>query len=221
MLTPGEMAALPSNETLDDETELVVLVGASTRARLAKTTAQRLATLIGSLGGGGSGTVQMVVYPEGGPWGARPEGAQHVIWVSTDPTAPTPTDLDDELDLLIMPQVDAWIIPISDAGTEIESGTKKIVTFAPYAMTLVDVPYLDFDVGPTGTAATIDINVDDSTILSTKLTVDAGETSSSSAATAAVYSTTAIAARAKITIDVDSIGTGASGGVVTVLHYAP
>ena len=58
---------------------------------------------------------------------------------------------------------------------------------------------------------TVDINEAGTSILSTKLSIDANELTSTTAATPAVISDTAIASDAQMTIDVDAAGTGAQG----------
>ncbi len=58
---------------------------------------------------------------------------------------------------------------------------------------------------------TVDINEGGTTILSTKLTIDANEKTSETAATAAVISDATIADDAEMTIDIDGAGTGAVG----------
>ncbi len=64
--------------------------------------------------------------------------------------------------------------------------------------------------------AAVDINEAGTTIMATtKLTLDANEKTSGTAATAAVVSDTAIAANAEITVDVDST-TGGKGLVVCI-----
>ena len=64
---------------------------------------------------------------------------------------------------------------------------------------------------------TVDINEGGSTILSTKLTFDATETTTTSAATPVVISDTALAADSVITIDVDQLD---SGGVAAGLKIS-
>lgn len=64
---------------------------------------------------------------------------------------------------------------------------------------------------------TIDINKNGTTILSTKLTIDANEKTSVTAATPAVISDSSIADDDEITIDIDGAGTGAVGLVVTLI----
>jgi hypothetical protein len=52
--------------------------------------------------------------------------------------------------------------------------------------------------------------------LSTKLTIDANEKTSTTAATAAVISDSTIADDAEITFDIDTAGTGAKGLIVSM-----
>ena len=62
---------------------------------------------------------------------------------------------------------------------------------------------------------TVDINKNGATILSTKLTIDVGEKTSTTAAIPAVITDTAINAGDLISIDIDVAGTGAKGLIVT------
>jgi hypothetical protein len=58
---------------------------------------------------------------------------------------------------------------------------------------------------------TVDINEAGTTILSTKLTIDASEKTSTTAATPAVISDSALADDAEITIDIDGVGSTIAG----------
>jgi hypothetical protein len=69
---------------------------------------------------------------------------------------------------------------------------------------------------PTGATLTVDINESGSTILSTKLTIDASEKTSTTAATPAVISDAALADDAEITIDIDQIGSTIAGAGLKV-----
>ena len=80
----------------------------------------------------------------------------------------------------------------------------------PYALTITEVR-ISAITAPTGSVITVDINEAGSTILSTKLTIDATETSSETAATAAVISDSALADDAIITFDIDAIGSTIAG----------
>jgi hypothetical protein len=111
-------------------------------------------------------------------------------------------------------QKDVWLIPIGDETTAITTGTK--VTFrAPFAATVTAVRASLTTDSSSGTP-TFDIHETGTTILSTKLTIDATEKTSTTAAAAAVISDSAIADDAELTIDVDVAGTGAAGGKVAI-----
>lgn len=71
-----------------------------------------------------------------------------------------------------------------------------------------------------GTLLTIDINKAGTTILSTKITLDASEKTSTTAATQPVISDSAIAADAVITFDIDAVGNTTPGtGLVVWVEY--
>lgn len=101
-------------------------------------------------------------------------------------------------------------VALSDETTAITTGTAKITIRMPHAMTLIAVRANVNTVSSSGTP-TVDINENGSTILSTKLTIDANEKTSTTAATAAVISDSALADDAEITFDIDVAGTGAKG----------
>ena len=67
-----------------------------------------------------------------------------------------------------------------------------------------------------GSTIICDINEAGSTILSTKLSIDAAEKTSTSAASAAVISDANIAADAEITVDIDQIGSSTAGAGLKV-----
>lgn len=81
----------------------------------------------------------------------------------------------------------------------------------PFAMDLTAVK-ASVNTASAGQTITVDINEGGSTILSTKLTIDAGEKTSSTAATAAVISDAALADNAEITFDIDQVGTSGNEG---------
>jgi phenylpyruvate tautomerase PptA (4-oxalocrotonate tautomerase family) len=80
----------------------------------------------------------------------------------------------------------------------------------PYGFTLTAVRASVTTAG-TGSVITVDINESATTILSTKLTIDATEKTSTTAATAAVISDTALADDSEITIDIDTVDSGGVG----------
>ncbi len=90
------------------------------------------------------------------------------------------------------------------------TGTGKITFRMPYAMTLTDVR-ASVKTAPTGSTIICDLNESGSTVLSTKVSIDAGEETSTTAATPPVISDSALADDAEMTIDVDQVGSGTAG----------
>ena len=80
----------------------------------------------------------------------------------------------------------------------------------PYALTVTGVR-ANVNTAPVGSTIIVDINDGGTTILSTKLTIDASEKPSTTAAVPPVISDTALADDAEITIDIDQIGSGTAG----------
>ena len=102
------------------------------------------------------------------------------------------------------------VISASDETTDLTTGTAKTTFRMPFAMTLTGVRS-SVNTAPTGATLTVDINEGGASILSTKLTIDAGEKTSTTAAAAAVISDSALADDAEITIDIDQIGSTVAG----------
>jgi hypothetical protein len=105
----------------------------------------------------------------------------------------------------------------SDESTALTTGTAKVTFRMPYAMTLTAVRASLSTAQASGTIFTVDINEGGTTILSTKLTIDNTEKTSTTAATAAVISDSALADDAEITIDIDQIGDGTAKGLKVTL----
>jgi hypothetical protein len=104
-------------------------------------------------------------------------------------------------------------IACSDETTSITAGTGKVTFRMPYAMTVTSVRASLTTAQTSGSIFTVDINEGGTSILSTKLTIDNTEKTSTTAATAAVLSDTALGDDAEITIDVDQIGDGTAKGL--------
>jgi hypothetical protein len=108
-----------------------------------------------------------------------------------------------------------WLqFAISDQTTAITTGTAKFTTRFP-ACTVLAVR-ASLNTASSSGIPTVDINEAGTTILSTKLTIDANEKTSTTAATAAVISDSTIADDAEITFDIDTAGTGAKGLIVSM-----
>ncbi len=115
-------------------------------------------------------------------------------------------------------------IPIAcgDETTEITVGNNKVVFRMPYPFTLVAVKGSLTTSGTGSGNLTIDINEGLVSILSTKLTFDAAEESTESAATPAVISDASLGDNAEIEIDVDAVfGTYAGAGLKIYLIGYP
>ena len=106
-------------------------------------------------------------------------------------------------------------IACSDETTDLATGTAVATFRMPYAFTITDVR-ASVTTAPTGSVLTVDINEGGATILSTKLTIDATEKTSTTAATPAVVSDAALADDAEITIDIDGIGLTVAGAGLKV-----
>ncbi len=113
----------------------------------------------------------------------------------------------------------AFSFALSDETSAITIGT-KLTWRAPFACTITAV-YAELTTTSSGAAPQFDINNNGSTILSTKLTVDASETDSATAATPAVISNASLAARDRLTFDIDTAGTGAVGAKITIVYTQP
>ena len=111
------------------------------------------------------------------------------------------------------------IIPIacSDESTALAAGVAKVTFRMPCAMALVAVRASLTTAQASGSIFTVDINDGGTTILSTKLTIDNTEKTSTTAATPAVISDTALADDAEMTIDIDQIGDGTAKGLKVYL----
>ena len=109
------------------------------------------------------------------------------------------------------------VLAASDESTALTTGTGKVTFRMPYAMTLSAVRCSLTTAQTSGSIFTVDINDSGTTILSTKLTIDNTEKTSTTAATAPVISDTALADDAEITIDIDQIGDGTAKGLKITL----
>ncbi len=113
---------------------------------------------------------------------------------------------------------DVFIIACSDETSDLTAGTNKARFPMPYAGTLTAVK-CDVNTAPTGSTVVVDINEAGVSVLSTKLSIDVGETSSSTAATPAVISDSALASGAVISIDIDQIGSTVAGAGLKVTLF--
>lgn len=107
------------------------------------------------------------------------------------------------------------IIACSDETTPLTTGTAKITFRMPFAMTLSEVR-ASVTIAPTGASVEVNINESGVAILSTILSIDATEKTSTTAITPAVISDTELADDAEITIDIDQVGATIAGAGLKV-----
>jgi hypothetical protein len=109
------------------------------------------------------------------------------------------------------------VLAASDESTALATGTGKVTFRMPCAFTVSAVRASLSTAQTSGSIFTVDINEGGTTILSTKLTIDNTEKTSTTAATPAVISDTVLADDAEITIDIDQVGDGTAKGLKVVL----
>jgi len=117
----------------------------------------------------------------------------------------------------------SFIIACSDESTALTTGSAKVSFRMPYAFVLTAGEggmRASCNQAPTGAILTVDVNEAGSTILSTKLTIAIGSTTSVGG-TAPVISDVNLADNALMTIDIDQIGSSnpGTGLKVTLIGY--
>lgn len=108
-----------------------------------------------------------------------------------------------------------FCVAASDETTAITTGTGKVTFRAPYAFTLTELR-ASVNTAPTGSTILIDVNETGTTVISTKIMIDASEKTSQTAATPYVISDSAIADDAEISVDFDQVGSSVAGAGVKV-----
>lgn len=115
-------------------------------------------------------------------------------------------------------QNESIIRDISDETTDLTTGLAKVTFRMPFAMSVTSVR-ASVNTAPTGATIIVDINEATTSILSTKLSIDASEFTSTTAATPAVISDPLLADDAEITIDIDQVGSTIAGkGLKVVIN---
>jgi hypothetical protein len=105
----------------------------------------------------------------------------------------------------------------SDETTALTTGTAKVTFRLPVAFTLTAVRASLTTAQASGSIFTVDINQSGSSVLGTKLTIDNTEKTSTTAATPATITTSALTDDAEITVDIDQIGNGTATGLKITL----
>lgn len=111
----------------------------------------------------------------------------------------------------------AWVIALSDETTTILTGTAVVTLRAPFPLTLTRIPRASLGAASSSGAVTVDIKAGGTSVLGAdKLSIDATEKTSTTAATATTLATTSIADDAEITFDIVGAGSGAKAMKVVI-----
>ena len=111
------------------------------------------------------------------------------------------------------------VVALSGSTDNVFASANVLVMRAPVPMTLYQLPRISVLEAPTGDTIEVGIQVNNSDILSTNLTIDANETTSTTAATPAVLSSTTIADDAEIQFDVNKVGSTLPGKALKLTLY--
>jgi hypothetical protein len=112
-----------------------------------------------------------------------------------------------------------FMFAASNEDDNLTTGTAKITFRAPHQMTLVGIR-ASVNTAPVGSTIIVDVNEAGTSIFSTRLSIDASEKTSVTAAVPPVFSDTAIANDAEITVDIDQVGSSTAGkGLKITLYY--
>lgn len=110
-----------------------------------------------------------------------------------------------------------FVFCLSDETTALTTGTAKVTWRAPWPGVWTRIPTASLSTVSTSGLPTVDVNLNGTSILGTnKLSIDANEKTSVTAATATTIATAAFAADDEFTFDQDVAGTGAKGMKVTM-----
>jgi hypothetical protein len=104
---------------------------------------------------------------------------------------------------------------VSDETTALTTGAGKMTVRTPFAMTLTAVR-ASVSAAPTGSLLTVDINEAGTSILSTKLTIDDSEKTSTTATAAVVISDPELSDDAEVSVDIDTVGSTFAGAGLKV-----
>jgi len=112
---------------------------------------------------------------------------------------------------------ESLVIAASDRFTSISVGTDKETIPMPFAMTVTEVRAYLNTAQTSGSLFRVDIMENGLSILSTQITLDNGEKSSTTAVTLPVISDTVLAKNSEIRIDVTQIGDGTARGLKVII----
>lgn len=114
-----------------------------------------------------------------------------------------------------------WPIVASDETTLLTVGTNKVRTPAPFALTINEIVAVVTGGTPSGASIQLDVKRNGTSIFSTVLSIDAGESSSATAAVPAVISDGAFDQFDILSVDITQVGVGSNAGAgLKLLVYA-
>lgn len=109
---------------------------------------------------------------------------------------------------------------VSDETSALTVGTNKLTFRMGYSMTLTAIRASLTTAQTSGSLLTVDVNLNGTSILSTKLTFDLTEKTTTTAAIPPVISTSFLPDDAEITVDIDQVGDGTAKGLkITLIGY--
>ena len=151
-----------------------------------------------------------IIMEEAADHSSTPAAGFGYLWTkNTAPSTLVFTD-DDGNDFSVV-TIEHRDIAFSDETTALTTGDDKATFHMPnYATTLLEVS-IGVTTAPTGSAAIFDLEEGGTTVLSTLITIDAGDKTSEDAGTPPVISDSALAANALMTVNIDQIGSGVAG----------
>lgn len=144
------------------------------------------------------------------------DSAGAVTWLAPT-TGLTITATDISVDATAVKPTESLIVAASDEATAIAAGVSKVTFRMPYAFTVTEVRASLNTAQASGSIFTVDINEGGTSIISTKITIDNTEKTSTTAAAAPVISDSSLADDAEMTVDVDQVGTSGAKGLKVVL----
>ncbi len=112
---------------------------------------------------------------------------------------------------------ESLILAVSDESTALTAGPGKLTFRMPYGFQVTEVRASLTTAQTSGSILTVDINESGVSILSTKLTVDNGERTSTTALGAPAVVDATLANDSEITIDIDQVGDGTAKGLKITL----
>ena len=105
------------------------------------------------------------------------------------------------------------VVSLTGETEEASTGTAKNTFRSPYGFIMTNAR-LSASVAPVGANMVVDINVNGNTILATKLSIDDGEKTSTTASVEVSISSAPIADDSEITVDIDQVGSTTAGSGV-------